>query len=212
MFTYQTNAASSESVALSFIDVFSSASTTATIGKHRPKRGGVKLQAQRLRVEKMANIRHGIAIFLSNYAAVGIYIYTHLHMSVLNTMHVQVAAVIGERTFENTIAPFARLDRELRYIHSVLSSLCGIMFACVCHGNAERNCVEKDETGCMHECSIHVQSNTYMTQIFITYVIIVLHIHIENMQSGARPAEGLWNRRAPLAVSQSPGARGDGAL
>ena len=28
-------------------------------GKHRPKRGGVNLQEQRLRVEKMADIRHG---------------------------------------------------------------------------------------------------------------------------------------------------------
>jgi len=29
-------------------------------GKHRPKRGGVNCKEQRLRVEKMANIRHDL--------------------------------------------------------------------------------------------------------------------------------------------------------
>jgi len=29
-------------------------------GKHSPQRGGVNCKGQRLRVEKMANIRHGV--------------------------------------------------------------------------------------------------------------------------------------------------------
>jgi len=87
------------------------------------------------------------------------------------------------------------------------------MFACVCHGNAERNCVEKDETGCMHECSIHVQSNTYMTQMYITYVIFVLHIHVENYAIG-RPASGgaLEPPRATRSQPESGGARRRSAL
>jgi len=34
-------------------------SSPLALGKHRPKRSGVDCKDQRLRVEKMANIRHG---------------------------------------------------------------------------------------------------------------------------------------------------------